>query len=342
METFLSTSYFLQCMTIVFHPRFLDHRQWEGHPDSPMRLVRVVDKMMDLWVWNEVVYPKPVTVEDLMLVHTEKLINSVSNSVECFLDPDTYVHDDTFEIALLAAGGTVEAAKWAIDDGKQSLALVRPPGHHVGKDFLGGFCYFNNVAIAIRKLGIRAAIVDIDVHHGNGTQSIFWDEDLLYISTHQYGIYPGTGSVGEVGEGTGEGFTINIPFDGGAGDATFLLAYERLIKPVLEQYRPQMIIVDIGVDAHYMDPLASLNLSSPGYLELCRRLISIPTEAGCLFVLEGGYHLDATAEVMAGLVAMFQGVPARMKFYQNLDEECCGRPNVESAYQVQKEYWNLE
>ncbi len=342
METFLSTSCFLQCMTIVFHPRFLDHRQWEGHPDSPMRLVRAVDKMMDLWVWNEVVYPKPVTVEDLRLVHTEELINSVSNSVECFLDPDTYVHDDTFEIALLAAGGTVEAAKWAIDDGKQSLALVRPPGHHVGKDFLGGFCYFNNVAIAIRKLGIRAAIVDIDVHHGNGTQSIFWDEDLLYISTHQYGIYPGTGSVDEVGEGAGEGFTINIPLDGGAGDTTFLLAYERLIKPVLEQYRPQMIIVDIGVDAHYMDPLASLNLSSPGYLELCRRLMSMPTEAGCLFVLEGGYHLDATAEVMAGLVAMFQGVPSRMKFYQNLDEDCCGRPNVEGAYQVQKEYWNLK
>lgn len=334
---------FLTHMTIVFHPRYLDHQQWEGHPESPFRLVKAVDKMMELWVWNDVIYPEPATVDDLLLVHSERLVSSVSDSSECYLDSDTFVHDETFDIALLAAGGTIEGARRAMENGNPSVALVRPPGHHAGRDFLGGFCYFNNAAIAIKKLGIRAAIVDIDVHHGNGTQSIFWEnDDVLYISTHQYGIYPGTGAVNDVGQGKGEGYTINIPLDGGAGDKSFILAFESIIKPAVEQFKPQMVIIDIGVDAHYMDPLASLTLSSPGYLELCKRLMSIPSEFGPLFVLEGGYHLEATAEVMGGLVAMCQGVPARMKFYQDMDDECFGLANIERAVSVQREYWDVE
>jgi acetoin utilization deacetylase AcuC-like enzyme len=330
-------------MSIIFHPRFLDHQQWESHPESPLRLVRAVDKMMELWVWNNVVFPEPATKDDILLVHTDRLVSSVANSRECYLDPDTFVHEDTYEIALLAAGGTIEAVRRAKEEGTPSIALVRPPGHHAGADFLGGFCYFNNAAIAVKKLGLRAAIVDIDVHHGNGTQSIFWDDDeVLYISTHQYGIYPGTGAAEEVGEGAGEGFTVNIPLDGGAGDATFMMAFERIIKPVIEQFKPQMVIIDIGVDAHYKDPLASLTLSSPGYLELCKRLMTIPADYGATFVLEGGYHLDSTAEVIGGLAAMCQGVPARMKFYQNMDDEMCGLSNIERAVSIQKDYWEIE
>lgn len=329
-------------MTIVFHPRYLDHFQWEGHPESPHRLIRIIDRMMDLWVWEDVVTPEPASIQDLQLVHTDRLIEKVAESRECYLDADTYVHDETFEIALLAAGGTIEGARQVMKNGKPAIALVRPPGHHAGPDFLGGFCYFNNAAIAIRKLGLRAAIVDIDVHHGNGTQKIFWEDDqVLYISTHQAGIYPGTGNVDEVGGGPGEGYTVNIPFMGGTGDSSFLEAYRRIIRPVVAEFKPDMIVIDIGVDAHYMDPLASLSLSSAGYLELCRRIMCLPSRYGNLVVLEGGYHLEATAEVIAGLAAMCRGVPAMIKYFANRDPLCAGEEVIERVIQVQSEYWSL-
>lgn len=277
------------------------------------------------------------------MAHSPQHVSRIRNSPEGFLDPDTYIHKDTYEIALLAAGGSIEAARIAHDCGKPTLALVRPPGHHAGRDFCGGFCYFNNIAIAARRMYLeRTAIVDIDVHHGNGTEDIFLEDDkVLFMSTHQRGIYPGSGDARVVGKGRGEGFTVNIPMRGGIGDATYMMILDRIIEPILHQYDPKMILVSIGVDAHYSDPLASLALSSKAYLEICRRLIAIAPDRRIAFMLEGGYALEATAEVLSALVGEFCGAEVPLRQIYSKDVEVMGREEVESVIEVQKQYWDL-
>ena len=330
-------------MAIVFHERYLDHVQYEGHPESPERLAVPIKRMLEFDVWKDVTRPEAAIEEDLQLAHTPRHIAWIKNAPEGFLDPDTYIHKETFEIALLAAGGTIEAARIAYGQHKPTLALVRPPGHHAGKDFCGGFCYFNNIAIAARKMGLeRTAIVDIDVHHGNGTEDIFIEDDkVLFISTHQRGIYPGTGAAETVGKGKGEGFNINIPLRGGIGDATYMMVFDRIVEPVLHQFDPQMILVSIGVDAHYADPLASLALSSRAYLELCSRLINVAPEKRIAFVLEGGYALEATAEVLSALAGHFSGVEMPMQQIYSKDVEGSGKEELETIIEIQKKYWDL-
>jgi acetoin utilization deacetylase AcuC-like enzyme len=330
-------------MAIVFHERYLDHVQYEGHPESPERLAVPIKRMLEFDVWRDVTRPEAATEEDLQLAHTPRHIAWIKNSPEGFLDPDTYIHKETFEIALLAAGGTIKAARIAYDHHEPALALVRPPGHHAGRDFCGGFCYFNNIAIAARKMGLeRTAIVDIDVHHGNGTEDIFIEDDkVLFISMHQRGIYPGTGAAENVGKGKGEGFNINIPLRGGIGDATYMVVFDRIVEPVLRQFDPQMILVSIGVDAHYADPLASLALSSRAYLELCSRLINVAPEKRIAFVLEGGYALEATAEVLSALAGHFSGVEIPMQQIYSKDVEGLGKEELETIIEIQKKYWDL-
>ncbi|MDH7508119.1 MAG: histone deacetylase [Methanomassiliicoccales archaeon] len=330
-------------MTIVFHERYLDHFQYSGHPECPDRLVFAVRKMLDTSVWKDVIRPEPASDTDLLLVHTKDHIERIKTAKEGFLDPDTYIRKETYEIALLAAGGAIAAARIAYDSCRPALALVRPPGHHAGKDFCGGFCYFNNIAIAARKLSLdRIAIVDIDVHHGNGTEDIFFDDDkVLFISTHQYGIYPGTGAAEDVGTGTGEGYTINIPLRSGVGDETYLFAFDRIIKPVIEQYDPECLLVSIGIDAHYADPIASLRLSTIGYLELCRKLIDISPDRKIAFILEGGYDLEATAEVLAGLGGLICNKEIPMNREQPKNVETINRESVERVINIQRKYWDL-
>lgn len=330
-------------MAIVFHERYFDHVQYEGHPESPERLAVPIKRMLEFDVWKDVTRPEAATEEDLQLAHTTRHVAWIKNAPEGFLDPDTYIHKETFEIALLAAGGMIEAARIACCHGEPTLALVRPPGHHAGRDFCGGFCYFNNIAIAARKMGLeRTAIVDIDVHHGNGTEDIFIEDDkVLFISTHQRGIYPGTGAAENVGKGKGEGFNINIPLRGGIGDATYMMVFDRLVEPILHQFDPQMILVSIGVDAHYADPLASLALSSRAYLELCSRLINVAPEKRIAFVLEGGYALEATAEVLSALAGHFSGVEVPMQQIYSKDVEGSGKEELETIIEIQKKYWDL-
>src|SRR5206468_467314 len=159
-------------------------------------------------------------------------------------------------------------------------ALVRPPGHHAGPDYGGGFCYLNNVAVAAAEqaaAGRKVAILDYDAHHGNGTRDIFADSSsVLYVSTHQFGIYPGTGPAEDVGTGEGRGFTVNIPFTAGCGDASYRAAADSIIEPILTAVRPDVILVSLGIDAHYRDPLTSLTLSSPAYVDLMSRSAASP------------------------------------------------------------------
>jgi len=279
-------------------------------------------------------------------VHTPEYIDSVKDFGEGFMDPDTYVRPQTYEIALLAAGGTVLAAKTALEKGTPAFALVRPPGHHAGSYHGGGFCYFNNVAVAaeeLRRKVDRVAIVDYDLHHGNGTHDIFYSRrDVLYISTHQSGIFPGTGYIDDLGNGKGEGYNICIPLPGGCGDTTFELFVNKILAPVLTSYKPDAILVSLGADAHYMDPLGGFALTSPGFISISDKLLALSRDlcgGAIAFTLEGGYNVKALAEVVAGTVASFDQKKVRYEFFRSADENCAGRHVIDGAVRALKKYW---
>jgi len=215
---------------------------------------------------------------------------------------DTYVMPQSYDIARLAAGGVIHAVDTVMrGESKNALAAIRPPGHHATISEGMGFCLLNNIAIAARHIQRtyklqRILIVDYDVHHGNGTQDIFYDDpSVLYISTHQSPLYPGTGTTAEVGAGSGLGYTINIPMPPGVGDQGYLQVFEQIVCPAVERFEPQFILVSVGFDAHWADPLAHMKLSLSGYDRLARQLITLAElwcEGRIVFVLEGGYNLE--------------------------------------------------
>jgi len=338
-------------MTIVFHPRYLDHQLTSEHPESPERLISVMARLEEEDLVEDLETPDAAKVDHLKLVHTDEYVEMVSNFGEGYLDPDTYNREETFDIALLAAGGGILAARRAWAKRKPTIALPRPPGHHATADSSGGFCFFNNVAIAaqfLRELGKgpeKVAIVDIDVHHGNGTNDIFYSRpDILYVSTHQWGIYPGTGFLGTVGEEDGEGFTVNIPLTSGAGDATFDMAQDGIISPVLAQFGPDIILVSIGGDAHYRDPMASLSLSSQGYLSLVDSFIKQSQElceGRIAFFLEGGYDVDVLAEIVSATVATFHDRTVRMDYNEVMDTTGTRSDDVKSSKDVLGKFWDI-
>ena len=333
-------------MTLVHHPRYHEHRQTLGHPESPARLDAIVERLGKEGLWHDVLTPEPVDPGLLGKVHTESYIASVRDFGEGYMDPDTYMRPGTYEIALLAVGGAVLAARKALETGRPAFALVRPPGHHAGSYHGGGFCYFNNIAVAaeaLREKVDRVAIIDLDLHHGNGTHDIFYSRpDVLYISTHQGGIYPGTGIPEDLGDEKGLGFNICVPLPGGSGDATFELFTKRILRPVIQKYRPDAMLVSLGADAHYMDPLGGLSLTSPGYVALCREILCLARElcnGACAFTLEGGYHVGALAEVVAGTVAAFEDRRVKYEFDRSGDENGIGTQAVERSVRILRKFW---
>ncbi len=333
---------------IVYDRRFLDHVASPLHVERPDRLRAIVDRLERGRLFTEVERAVPAPVEDLRRVHRASYVGYVEHLGEGLLDAETAVHPETFGIARLAVGAVQHATRVAMRDGRPTVALVRPPGHHAGPDYGGGFCYLNNVAVAASEQvadGHRVAILDYDAHHGNGTSEIFADEaSVLYVSTHQYGIYPGTGPAEDVGSGEGRGFNVNIPFTAGCGDASYLDAHAAIVEPIVEQFRPEIVLVSLGVDAHYRDPLTSLALSSPGYVELVARSAALASRlCGNRFVvaLEGGYHLDALAEVIAGVVARLRGRSIDFALTEVLDAKGRGRAAIEATKRAHETFWNL-
>lgn len=227
------------------------------------------------------------------------------------LDPDTFTSPDSEAVARLAAGAAVQAAEHAIATREPAFALVRPPGHHAERNRAMGFCLYNNAAVAAAAAGSsleRVAVVDMDVHHGNGTQQIFYgDARVLYVSTHQFPFYPGTGAANETGRDAGAGFTVNIPLEAGATDGDYVRVYDALVLPVLDRFRPQLTIVSAGYDAHERDPLASMRVTAAGYALIIRGVADLALRHGALMcITEGGYELTALASCLEASFAAIE------------------------------------
>ncbi|MCP3982790.1 MAG: histone deacetylase [bacterium] len=307
---------------IVEDPRYREHREPEGHPERSERLTAVSEAIDPFRNQLVPIQARPAEPAEILAIHDEshlREIEAAASQAPIQLDADTYVSPASFDIARLAAGGCIDLVR-AVARGELSsgLAAVRPPGHHAEADRAMGFCLFNNVAIAARAAqaeGIeRVLVFDWDVHHGNGTQHSFEsDPNLFYLSTHQFPCYPGTGSFGEVGIGRGEGTTLNIPLPPGCGDTEYVGAVQRLVLPAARAFRPELILVSAGFDAHRDDPLAEMNVSSAGYLAMAAALRAAADdlcEGRLAFILEGGYALRGLREgVEATLTASLAEVP---------------------------------
>ena len=302
--------------------RFADHATPPGHPERPERAV-VMSSVATQYAASggTVVQPDPVEREALTRVHTPTHVDLITSTRgrTVRLDPDTHASPSSEAVARLAAGATVAAVDHAMDGRGRACAFVRPPGHHAERERAMGFCLFNNVAVAaahaLARGASRIAIVDYDVHHGNGTQWIFYDDPrVLYVSTHQYPFYPGTGAATEVGAGAGAGFTVNVPLEAGAGDADYDHVFREVVEPVLESFRPELLLLSAGFDAHARDPLGGMLVSTSGYTSMTVRLQTVADrwcDGRMAAVTEGGYDLAALEACLTETLRVMSGPTPR-------------------------------
>ena len=301
-------------LIVVSSERFAEHQTPPGHPESPER-AEAMDLVANEWRRRrgEIVAPREATREQLARVHDADYLKQIAETAgtSMALDPDTYTSPETYEIARLAAGACVDAVERVMSgQHTRALALVRPPGHHAERDRAMGFCFYNNVAVAAahaQTLGARkVAIIDFDVHHGNGTQRIFEDDGtVLYCSVHQYPYYPGTGAATETGVGGGAGLTVNVPLEVGATDDDYRVVFEEVIVPEVRRFQPDLLLVSAGIDAHERDPLGGMRLTTAafGAMTMALRLVADECCQGrIVMVTEGGYDLGALRDSLLAVV----------------------------------------
>jgi len=304
---------------------FLTH-DFPRHPESATRLRHAMAELRRARLLQRLV-PLPVEPppDDLLTsVHDPRYLawlRQQSVDPPTLINADTYICAGTYDAATHAAGAAIQCIRAVLTGYVQSaVALVRPPGHHACRALPLGFCYLNNVAhaatYAIKQAGLEKIVIfDFDVHHGNGTQEMFYDSPhVLYISLHQSPLFPGTGSHDERGRGPGEGLTVNIPLPPGAGDTLYLAAMDDIVAPIVQDYRPEAILVSAGYDGHWRDHISHTRLTISGYDSLTKRLISLAHElcrGRLMFVLEGGYDLQVLATCLKNLSWLLLGAPEK-------------------------------
>jgi acetoin utilization deacetylase AcuC-like enzyme len=304
---------------LVYDERFLLHRAPYEHPEHPGRLEAIRDhfEAEGLIGRCDRVEAREASDEELTAIHTRGLIEAIrATSLRDWtqLDPDTYACRNSAQAARLAAGGLAELTTRVVrGELANGLALLRPPGHHAEADLAMGFCLFNNVAVAARAAQAagaeRVLVVDWDVHHGNGTQHSFWDDpSVLYFSTHQFPFYPGTGAVDELGGPHGRGGTVNVPLPPGMGDAEYLAAFDRILLPIAESFRPDLVLVSAGFDAADGDLLGEMRVTPAGFGAMTSRLQRL-AGGRVVLALEGGYNLEAISQSAAQCLRVLLGEP---------------------------------
>jgi acetoin utilization deacetylase AcuC-like enzyme len=327
-------------MLLISSSRFANHLTPPGHPESPER-AEIFDGVAERARLRgvEVVEPREASEDTLLRIHARAHVDAIAarSGKASMLDPDTFTSPETATLAKLAAGAAIQAVDHCLDSAHaagmgdsppvgelgdspppRAVALVRPPGHHAEADRAMGFCFYNNIAVAAahaRAKGVgRVAIVDYDVHHGNGTQRSFYaDRDVLFISTHQYPFYPGTGAATETGSGAGAGFTVNIPIQGGATDGDYQQVFDAIVTPALRAFGPDLVLVSAGFDAHERDPLGQMRVTTPGFTWMTATLRDLADDlcGGRLaLVTEGGYDLRALAESLDAACAVLESTVA--------------------------------
>lgn len=306
-------------MPILFgtHPKFAEHDSGSDHPESPERLVAVRRGIDASGVKDAVISftPEPASLEQLTRAHEASYIDSLRRFCLMgggMLDPDTTASIGSWDALLLAAGSGIDAIRRiARGEADSAFLAVRPPGHHAVRDRAMGFCLVNNVAVAACDLvsrGERVLIFDFDAHHGNGTQEIFLDNSsVLYVSLHQYPLYPGTGRSREVGEGGGRGFTVNLPLPPYTTGSTYRVALDRIVAPIIEKFGPTWTLLSAGYDAHRRDPLTELGLTSVDFADMTTWVKGLAPKAKVIAFLEGGYDFSALENSAGATLAVMAG-----------------------------------
>lgn len=342
---------------VVYHEAYLKHDLGRGHPERPERIESILKATEEVLRREDVALlePKPASETDLLRVHSEGYIARIRSMSGAggVLTMDTPVPPGVYETATLAAGGAMLAGE-SVVEGKvdNAFALTRPPGHHAGRGSGGGFCFFNNVAVMIEYLRFhhhleKFAVLDWDVHHGNGTQEIFnRDPDVLYFSTHQSPLYPGTGAIEEIGEGPGRGSKVNVPLRPGTSGASFKHVLTELFAPLVKRFRPDFIAVSAGYDAYFNDPLANLRFTIETYsysANFVKDLADDLCDGRLAVVLEGGYNLEAVSQgVLATLSSMLDlgGVEEPSPAPPQIVDEAV-RTEVSQIKKTLSPYWHI-
>jgi acetoin utilization deacetylase AcuC-like enzyme len=348
---------------LIYSPNYLRHKTGPRHPESPSRL-RVIKRELKKSKILEnkrcaLVEPETLSIKDLQLVHDINYIQQIKQFCSCgggLLDKeDTVVSAQSYEVARLAAGGTVKAADLVMrGQFRNAFAFVRPPGHHAGPDYPMGFCVFNNVALAAahlqKKFGLeRVLILDIDAHHGNGTQDIFYrSSKVLYVSLHEDPIeFPLTGFADEVGEDRGQGYSVNVPLPYGTGDKIYLRAFNEIAAPIINQYKPQFILVSTGFDNHHADPVGNLNLSAFSYTKIFDTILEQATrfcQGKVVAVLEGGYSMRFLGKMACAVTAKMAEIPYKLKDkHQGTSAKVWrkGEKTIKQVKKIQSRFWNI-
>lgn len=335
---------------IIVDARYQDHDPGRHHPERPARIGTLLNSLESYQRAGLTRFdPRPATPQEIALIHDPAHIGRVAATAgqDSFaFDADTHVSAQSYDTACLATGGLLKILEAVMErEVDNGFALVRPPGHHAERNRAMGFCLFNSAAIGAQylreKFGLkRVLVMDWDLHHGNGTQHSFYaDPGVLYVSTHQYPYYPGTGAAEDVGQGSGAGYTVNLPIPAGWGDTEYQRLFQEIVEPICRQFEPEFVLISAGFDAHVRDPLGGLSITEEGFGALARTLLRVAhdhSQGRCAALLEGGYDLEGLEKSVLSVLNEMDG--------EKIDTalpEVDSRPLLPQVQAVQKNYWEL-